>query len=190
MAITIYCSFVWSVTFPLASIYIMSLGSLFLFLANSDSEVPAGLSKDGIPFPCSLSSTTVLSLLKVMTSSFLWTLKSKASVATLFSKGVATVYNCTVQGSLLTGISTVLVYDGLLMVSTKPFPSASVPYTFTLNSPSVAASDVTHNYYLFVKNVYLHLMFLNCHALEGTMKSNSVALSGRGWKIRAKRSFW
>ena len=162
MAITIYSSFVWSVTFPLASIYIMSLGSLFLFLANSDSEVPAGLSKDGIPFPCSLSSTTVLSLLKVMTSSFLWTLKSKASVATLFSKGVATVYNCTVQGSLLTGISTVLVYDGLLMVSTKPFPSASVPYTFTLNSPSVAASDVT---------VYVTAAFVNSAFLGSSLSS-------------------
>ena len=46
------------------------------------------------------------------------------------------------------------------------------------------------NNYLFIKNVYLHLMSLNCHTLEGTMKSNSVALSGRGWKIKAKRSFW
>ena len=33
-------------------------------------------------------------------------------------------------------------------------------------------------------------MSLNCQVLEGTMKSNSVALSGRAGKIRAKRSFW
>ena len=169
---------------------ITTLCPLFILFANSDSDSPTGTLSSVEVFESSISATTVSSLFTVMTSISLVTSKLNTSVEALSSKGVATVCNSTVQGSLLTGISTVLVYAGLLMASTKPFPSASVPYTFTLNSPSVAASDVTHNYSLFVKNVYLHLMFLNCHALEGTMKSNSVALSGRGWKIRAKRSFW
>ena len=33
------------------------------------------------------------------------------------------------------------------------------------------------------------MMSLNCHSEEGTMKSNSVALSGSGGKMRTKRSF-
>lgn len=36
---------------------------------------------------------------------------------------------------------------------------------------------------------YWHLMSLYCHELEGSIKSNSVALSGNGGKMSAKRSF-
>ena len=32
-------------------------------------------------------------------------------------------------------------------------------------------------------------MSLNCLTLEGTMKSNSVALSGKAGKMRTKRNF-
>ena len=41
---------------------------------------------------------------------------------------------------------------------------------------------------IFISFYYLHLMSLNCHSLEGTMKLNSVASSGRASKIRAKQS--